>query len=889
MHFRRLFRLPWRNPARIRREVDDELRFHLEMRAAEIAEGEGLADDAARAEAARRFGDLEYTRAYCGAMDARKDRSDRRAEMLHELRQDAAYALRQLRRSPAFTAVAVLTLGLGIGANTAIYSVVNGVLLRPLPYREPARLVRVLSTLDDKPNSVSPADFADWRAQARSFDGLAAISTGTENLTGGSAEPERLETARVTANFFGVLGVAPLTGRAFAPGEDAASAAPVVVLGERLWRRRFAADPGLVGRTIALGGVPHTVVGVMPRAATYPAGVELWLPLVMQPAWLSDASRGARWLRVVGRVGPAGVAASAAEMREIARRLEALHPDRNTGFSVRVPPLQAYMTGDVRRPLLVLMGGVGFVALIACANVAALLLVRGAARAREMAVRSALGAGRGRLVRQLVTESLVLGLLGGALGLALAVWGTRAFVAFAPSDIPRLDEVAVNGRALAVTGLAALVAGLLFGLLPALHASAAGGGSAVAGSLRDGGRGGADRGGSRARSALVVAEVALAVALLAGAGLLARSFAELLRVDVGLRTEGVTTFSVSLPDAAYPTEAAGRTFTRSLLERVEAIPGVRAAGAISGLPLTGSYFFLSFEVDGRAAPPPGQEASAVVRFTTPGYFAAVGLPLVRGRAFTERDREGAPTVFLINREAARRYFPGEDPLGKRIAMGWRASNGSRMAGEIVGVVGDVKQFGLGGEPTADVYAPADQWPWSDLTVVMRAERGAPVAAAARAAVRAVDPNLPVFGLRALDEVVSESVARPRFYMTLLGAFALMAVALAGVGIYGVLSYAVGRRVREIGLRVALGATRARVLRMVVGQGLALAAVGAALGVAGALWLARAMATLLFGVTPGDPVTFVGVVVLFLGVAALACLVPALRAARVDPAVALRAD
>jgi putative ABC transport system permease protein len=588
-------------------------------------------------------------------------------------------------------------------------------------------------------------------------------------------------------------------------------------------------------------------------------------------------------------VGPAGLAASQAEMREIARRLEALHPDKNTGFSAIAPPLQAYMTGDVRRPLLVMMGGVAFVALIACANVAALLLVRGAARAREMAVRSALGAGRGRLVRQLVTESLVLGLLGGALGLALAVWGTRAFVALAPADIPRLDDVAVDGSALAVTALAALAAGLLFGLLPALHASA-GGGGALARAIRDGGRGGADRGGTRARSALVVAEVALAVALLAGAGLLARSFAELLRVDVGLqRIEEVTTFSVSLPDAAYPDEAAGRTFTRSLLERVERIPGVRAAGAVSGLPLTGSYFFLGFTVGGRPAPRPGEEPSAVVRFATPGYFTAVGLPVVRGRAFSERDRAGAPTVFLINREAARRYFPGEDPLGRRLEMGWRASDGQRMAGEIVGVVGNVKQFALGEEPTADVYVPADQWPRSDLTVVMRAEPGAAVAAAARAAVREVDPGLPVFGMRTLDRVVAESVARPRFYMTVLGAFALVALLLAAVGIYGVLSYAVGRRVREIGLRVALGATRGRVVRMVVRQGIALAALGAALGVGGALWLSRAMAGLLFGVAPGDPLTFAGVVALFLAVAGLACLVPALRAARVDPAVALRSE
>jgi predicted permease len=882
---RRTFRLPWRTGAQVARDVDEELAFHLDMRTQELV-GEGVPPDAARAQARREFGDVEYTRRYCRTLDAAAERSTRRAERLDELAQDVRYALRQLRRSPGFALVAVLTLALGIGANTAIFSVVNGVLLRPLPFREPDRLVRVFSLDEGKRAAVSPLDFADWRDQARSFEGLAAVNALTLNLTGGG-EPERLEGASVSAALFSVLGVRPIAGRTFAPSEDAPGAPRLVLLGEPLWRRRFGADPGLVGRTVLLDGEVYTVVGIVPAASAYPAGAEVWTPLDLSQ---EARSRGARYLRVIGRLAP-GTAASAAgaEMAAIARRLEEQDPDHNTGFGAAVVPLHQQIVGEVRTPLLVLLGAVGFVLLIACANVANLLLARAIGREGELAVRAALGAGRGRIVRQLLTESLLLALLGSAAGVALAAAAMRAFVAAVPDDLPRVAEVGIDGTVLLATAGAALATGLLFGLAPALQAST----PILVGTLKQGGRGASGHAGRRrASDALVVAEVALAVVLLAGAGLLTRSFTRLLEVDPGFRPERVTTFTVTLPPAKYGKDAQLQAFAAALVERLARLPGAQSAAVVSGLPLSDAGFSLSFTVDGRPAPDPGAEPSAQVRVATPAYFATMGIPLVRGRAFTERDRDGSPQVVVINREAARRFFPGEDPLGRRVQLGWTRDS-VRMGGEIVGVVGDVRQFGLDAAPVPEIYAPYDQFPLDELSAVVRStadeQDQAAVLAAVWGAVGELDRDLPVYALRTLEELVSESVARPRFYMLLLGAFAAVALLLSAVGIYGVMSYAVRQRTREIGIRVALGATGGRVLRMVLGQGLTLALAGAILGLLAALWVTRLMASLLYGVSPTDPPALAAGAVVLVAVAALACYLPARRAARADPLTAIRAD
>jgi putative ABC transport system permease protein len=882
---RRAFRLPWVSAARVQREVDDELRFHLDMKTQELIDAGVPPHDALR-QARAQFGDIEYTRRYMHRTDRGRMLQEHRAELGDELRQDIHFSLRQLARNPGFTAIALITLALGIGANTAIFSVVHGVLMRDLPYAEPTRLLRVFSATDGYQSAVSPADFNDWSKQSKTFSALAASATSTVNLTG-SGVAERFTQARVSANMFQLLGVRPTLGRAFAPGEDAEGAPRVVILSDGLWRGRFGADPHIVGKHITLDGYSTEVIGVAPPEMRYPEPVDMWLTTRFTTRELSDAGRGARWIEVIGRLGP-GVRPEQArsEMATIARRLEQQDPRHNTGYGVQLVAMQDELVGTVRQPLIILLAAVGFVMLIACANVASLMLGRTAAREAELAVRTALGAGRGRLVRQLLTESVCLAIIGGGLGLGLALWGTRVLVALAPQDIPRLYDVRVDAPVLLFTLGATALAALLFGAIPALHASA----GQLASTLREGNRGSRTRPGSaRARATLVVAEMTLALMLLAGAGLLLKSFARLREVNPGFVPGRVATFTVTLSPVKYGTSDQQRAFATTLLDKVRAIPGVDSAGLTFGLPLSGTGFVLSFEVAGRPAPAPNAEPEAQVRMASPGYFGTMGIPLKRGRAFSPSDRNGAPRVFVISEETARRYFPGEDPIGRKIQFGW-SRDGDRLAGEIVGVVGDVRQAKLSGELTPHAYVPFDQWPVEELTVVMRT-RTDPTATlrAARTVVESLDRDLPVYDAVTLDTLVSKSLGQPRFYLLLLIVFAGLAVVLAAVGIYGVMAYTVQQRTREIGIRIALGASAERVVGMVVRRGLTLAVLGVALGTAGAYAVTRVLRSLLYGVGERDPLTFVAVAVLLALVALLASWVPARRAARVDPLAAMRAE
>jgi putative ABC transport system permease protein len=882
----RLLRLPTRSRERIARDVDDELGFHLEMRARELADA-GMPFEAARAKARTDFGDLEYTRYYLRAMDRGQAQARRRTELVDELFHDLVYAVRQLRRAPLFAAVAIVTLALGIGANTAIFSVVDGVVLRPLPYREPDRLVHLFWTVRGEGGRVPAAlvDVADWRRQTRSYQEIAAIIQQASTLTGDGVDAEQVASARVSAGTLSLVGARFIAGHTFGPRPDAGRSAREVVLGEGLWRRRYGADPAIVGRTISIDRQSYTVLGVVARETGYPARVELFLPLDLPPEFLTPHLRNAKFVRAIARLAPGVTVAQArAELQGIAARFAADYPQSNRNLDGLVVPLEEYTTGNVRRPLLVLLGAVGFVLLIACANVANLMLVRAAGRDGEIAVRLALGASRGRLVRQLLTESLLLALIGGAIAVGLAVWGTRQLVALAGEQIPRLAEVRADGTLLWVALALSLGTGLLFGLIPAVAASR----PDLTRALKASGKGGALRvAGRRIRGALVVAELALSIMLLAGAGLLIRSFVQMTRLDPGFRTADVATFSIDLPYAGAQNHARWQVFTRTLLERLDALPGVRSADVVSGIPLGGASLKLNFAVNGRPQTPAGERPLAEVRTASQGYFATMGIMPLRGRLFTPDDRDGAAPVVVVNEALVRRYFPGENPIGKRL----RVDFSSPLGGEIVGVIGNVHQLSLTEPTEPELYVVQDQSPAGSVDVVMAVAPGSTGAAlaAARRAVRELDPSVPVVRPRAVADVVATSVSRPRFYTMLLGAFAGLALVLAAVGVYGVISYAGAQRVREIGIRMALGASRAEIVRMMLRDGLRLAAVGAVLGIAGAFWATSLLRDLLYGVGARDPLTFVGVAAMLGGAALAASWAPARRAGRVDPMVALRAE
>ncbi|HSE97852.1 MAG TPA: ABC transporter permease [Blastocatellia bacterium] len=802
------------------------------------------------------------------------------------LMQDLRYGARSLVKNPGFTLVAVLALALGIGANTAIFSVVNTLLFSPLKFKDPDRLVMVWEKnfpRNRERNVVSPANFLDWNNQNQVFEHMAAVVDYPVNLTN-AGEPEELQAQLVTASFFPTLGVQPVYGRAFLDSEDVPNGERVAIVSHRLWQGRFGADPGLVGKQITLSGRPCTVVGIMgPDFYFLNNETDIWVPMGLN-AGLNYREVSGRYMRTVARLKPGVTLEQAqAEMTLIASRLEESYREFNAGWGANVFSLQDEIVGDIRPALLILLGAVFFVLLIACANVANLLLARAAARQKELALRTALGASRGRLIRQLLNESLLLAVIGGVAGLLLAYWAIEALIAFNPGNIPRLEEVSLDGRVLAFTLGVSFITGLIFGVIPALQASR----PDLNESLKEGGRSSAGGAGHRrVRSIFVVSEVALALVLLVGAGLMIKSFAKLQRVDLGYNPENVLTARVLLPGSKYGDNPKRAAFFKQAVERLAAIPGVQAAGAISWLPLIGLGSSTSFWVDGRPEPPPGERPGTDVRVITPGYFAAMGIPLIKGRILDERDTAEGPRVLVINETMARQFFPGEDPIGKRLIINW---DRPPLPDEIVGVVGDAKLVSVAGETRPAIYWPhARQATYSSMTFAVRTT-GDPLAivGSLQSEIRAIDPEQPIADIRPMEEVVATSLSRPRFNMLLLGLFAGVAMILASVGIYGVMAYSVTQRTHEIGIRMALGARGADVMKMIVGQGMVLALAGVGIGLVGAYFITGLMSSLLFGVAATDPITFLSISLLLAVVAFVACYVPARRATKVDPMVALR--
>ncbi|MBW3569889.1 MAG: ABC transporter permease [Gemmatimonadetes bacterium] len=795
---------------------------------------------------------------------------------MNALLHDVRYGARKLFTNPGLTAVAVLTLALGIGAGTAMFTVVNSVLLRPLAYTDPERLVMVWErTPTLERNYVSPADYSAWRARAESFAELAASSEWPQTLTG-DGPAEEVTSMLTTLNYFATLQADARLGRTYRPGDPGEG---VAVLSHAFWQRRFGGDPAVVGRAITINGSPVTVLGVMPEGFRAPgARMDLWMPVELDPGW-----RG-RYLQVVGRLRPdVTLARAQAEMEAISRQLAKEQPRSNRGRVATLLPVHEQVTGGVRPALLVLLGAVGLLLLIACANVANLLLGRAAARSREMALRLALGATRGRLVRQALVESVLLAGIAGVLGLLLAVWGTEALVRLLPGELPlpRLEEVRVDGRVLGFALASTLLTGIAFGTAPAVlgssvklsHALRQGGGGAL------GGRGGL-------RHAFVLVQVALTVILLAGAGLLGRSLRNILAVDTGVETRGVLTLRMRLASARYGDEAALRGFVDRLLPRLRELPGVGAVGADMYLPLMDAKMAHGFYREDR---PPAEHASGLAadfRVVAGDYFAALGIPLLRGRAFAPSDTGGAH-VAVVNQEMARRYFPGEDPVGRRIGHTWGSDT---VSARIVGIVGDVRETGPTRPPAPAIYRPFAQAPSRRLAFVIRAagDAGA-LAAPAAAAVREVDPDQAVGAVRTMDEILGDNVARPRITLVVLASFAGMALLLAALGLYGTVSYSVAQRRQEIGLRMAVGADPHEVLGRILGQGMRLTLLGIAIGLAASLFLTRVMASLLFGVRAVEPATLAGVALFTAAVALLATYLPARRAARMDPTAALRAE
>jgi putative ABC transport system permease protein len=804
---------------------------------------------------------------------------------MQTLLSDLKYAFRSLRRSPGFVLAAVVTLALGIGANTAIFSVVNAVLLRPLPYHDPNGLVMVWESNERSHhdhNVVNPANYLDWKDRARSFSELASFSWSQLVFTGDA--PENVQGRAVTPNFFEVIGIAPMLGRVFTAQEALPGGPPVIVISEGLWRRRFGGEKAIVGQQVPVAGGTATVIGVMPTALRpMPWGnEEYWEPFRLDP---TDRSRNGRYAMVIGRLKPGVTVAQAhAEMKTIAEGLQREYPDFDTGWSANVVTLSDQVVGASRSALLMLLGAVSLVLLIACANVGNLMLGRATVRSREVAIRTALGAPRWRIARQWLLESVIVAAVGGAVGVVLATWGVELLVRLGPHDIPRLGEIGLDTRVLATTAVVSFVVGVLFGLPTALGS----GDETLAGGLHGGSnRTTADGRAARFRAGLVVAQVSLAVVLLVGAGLLLRSIARLAAIDPGFDPTNLLTVTVDLPSATYPDGVRQSAFFDQLLERVRGLPGVKAASAVSYVPLIPQGAATSFTVVGRPEPAAGQAPVADIRIIEPGYFETMRIPLLRGRALNSADGAAAPPVVMINQTMARQLWPGENPIGQRVKISWWNPEAQP---EIVGVVGDVHVATLDGDFKPMIYYPATQSPSGGMTVVIRHSGAvAPVAGQVRAAVRELDPNLPVTELGTMYAKLTQSMSDRRYPMFLLLIFAGLAVALASVGIYGVLSYGVSQRTREIGVRMALGARSEEVLRLVISGGLRLTLIGVVLGAAIAAFAVRTLDKLLYGVPATDPVTFGAVALLLTAVALLACYLPARRAARVDPMVALRAE
>jgi putative ABC transport system permease protein len=807
--------------------------------------------------------------------------------------QDVRYSLRIIAKAPGFAAIAILTLALGIGANTAIFSVVNAELLRPLPFRDPGKLVRVWETNErtgSKSDSISYPDFADWRRQNQVFEKMGAYTSASYTLTG-VEQPAHLQGQAISADLISLLGAMPEIGRTFLPVEDDPHHL-VAILSHRLWKEHFGGDPAILGRTITLDHNGYTVVGVMPASFEFPLQarpVEIWTslsPLQESPDGMPPITqvRGAHFMLGIARLKP-GVTLEQAQsaMNVISSSLASKFPDSNKYFGVRLVPEQEEITGAIRPALMVLLIAVGVVLLIACVNVANLLLARATTRAREIAIRAALGAGRVRIVRQLLTESFLLSVLAGALGVILAAWSIDVLVRISPQDLPRAGDIHLDGRVLAFTAILSVLTGILFGLAPALQVTRAN----LVDTLKEGAlstTGGMHR--HRLRSSLVIVEMALALVLLVSAGLLIHSLVRLQNVNPGFNPHNVMASNIDLPDEEFP-NAKKVQFMRDLMPRVRALPGVVNAAAVVPLPMSGNEFQAAVEIEGRPTAK-SDELISSIRVITDDYFRTMQIPLLQGREFREQDGDDSTPVVIINEALARGFFPGENPIGKHIRPGISTDERPSRMREIVGVVGNVKHRDLGSEWTPEAYMPFAQLPFGNMTIVARAANdpyglAKPIAET----VLSVDKAVPSYHSQTVQDYLNGTIAIPRFNTYLLGMFAGLALVLTAVGLYGVISYSVAQRTHEIGIRMALGGQPGDVLRLVVGQGLRLGIVGVGLGLAAALFFTRFVSRLLFGITPADPISYAGVVFLLLSVVLLACYIPARRAMRVDPMVALR--
>jgi putative ABC transport system permease protein len=800
---------------------------------------------------------------------------------MQPLLQDIRYALRTLLRAPGFTLVAVLTLALGIGANTAIFTVVNALLLKPLPYAAPERLVMVWQDFRARGGPAdewaTPGNYADWRNQKDLFEQVTVINGWRPALTGG-AEPEALTGEQVSHEYFSVLGINPVLGRNFRPEDDVPNAPRVAVINEDLWKRRFGAEPSVIGRSVTLGGEAHEIVGVVPSAfrPIVAADAEIWRPRQLNTA---TPSRGSITLRAVARLAP-GLSLERAQSAAtaLAKQLEAVHPKYNENVGFNLQPLHDRVVGDFKQGLIALLGAVTFVLLIACANIANLLLARGSARGRELGIRLALGASRLRVVRQLLTESLMLASVGGLAGILFGVWAVGALVGIAPENAPRLSEIRLDPTVFAFTAALTVITGVLFGLAPAMQSSR----EDVTQSLKGGARGSVAAGGRQLRRGLIVAEVALALVLLTGGGLLLQTFVRLQSTDMGFNPEDILVGAVNPPRASYDTRDKHRVFYDQMLERISAIPGVEKAAIASVLPLSGDSD-TNFAIDGRAAPGTASETPITwYRQVSAGYFETMGMQLRRGRFFEAG--EAMPSA-VVNETMVAKHFPGEDPLGRRIRFGEQTPWFT-----IIGIVGDAKVRGAGERTVVETFVPYWQLMEPGMIAILKARSDpASLTNSLRQAIASIDRNVPVSGIGTLSDIVRESIGQPRFFALLAGAFAALALVLAGIGMYGVMAHSVAQRTTEIGVRVALGATPGEVFKLIVGDGLKLTAIGVAIGVGGAMAVGKGLSTLLFGVTPWDPMTLAATAGILLTVAATACFVPARRATRVDAMVALRSE
>ncbi len=859
--------------ARYDRERDEEIRFHLELESGQQGAG-GTPDPEAAAAARRRFGNVtsiaEEVRHMTGLtwLDA----------LLHDLK----LSLRTLRRAPAFTVAVVATLAIGIGANTAIFSFVRGVLLRPLPFASDGQLVALWTNIPKFGHEgASVPDYLDWKSKTSSFSGMGAFANTRFNLAVPNGEPERIAGAMADADLLPVLGLTTERGRGFTAADMVWGANHVAVLSDALWRRAFGADPDIVNRTIQLNDVPYTIIGVAPPALRALDQAEVWVPASFDPA--SPPRRRGDFLHVVGRM-KAGVTADRAQVdaTRLALQLEKEYPNTNDGIGILVQPLRDVIIGNVRAPLITFAAAVALLLLIACANVANLMLARAAARQRELAVRVALGAGRGRLVRQLLTESVFLAVVGGACGVLVAYWGVHALKAAVPADMPRLDAVTVDPVVFAFAALTAVVCGIGFGIVPALRGSR----GAMQAHLSHGSRGNAAGGRDRLRGGLVLAQTALALVLAVGAGLLARSFQRLQAVDLGFDPHNVLTAQMLIPNNKYATPQQRLQFFESVRDKLGAAPGVRSAALTTDLPLVPNYNYLSFAIFGRPAPAKGERVpDAVVTMADSAFFGTLGIPLRSGRGFTGGDRMGVPRVALMNDDAVRTYFGGKSPIGQRINFGDPSDSSSWLT--VVGVVGTTRLEGVGQDSYPQVFIPVTQSPQRAMYVVLRTA-GNPTALipALHRAVRDIDPGQPVADVATMSQRVASALAPARLNSMLVAVFSVIALILSGVGIYGVVSYTVAQRTREIGIRMALGAGGGDVMRLVVRRGMAPALAGVAVGLVAAVYLAHLARGLLYGVGAADPVSLAGAAVILTAIAAAACLMPGRRAARVAPVVAL---